>query len=104
MLKIKKGDKVKIIAGKNSGEESVVLSVLPSVNKVIVENVNMVTRHIKPDAQAMKKGERIKKESPIDISNVMLICPKTKKPTRVGFKIKEDGTKVRIAKISGEEI
>ncbi len=104
MLKIKKGDKVKVIAGKNSGEESVVLAVLPSINKVIVENVNMVTRHVKSDARAMKKGERIKKESPIDISNVMLICPKTKKPTRVGFKIKEDGTKVRIAKVSGEEI
>ncbi len=104
MLKIKKGDKVKVIAGKNSGEESIVLAVLPSVNKIIVENVNMVTRHIKPDTRAMKKGERIKKESPIDISNVMLICPKTKKPTRVGFKVKEDGTKVRIAKISGEEI
>ncbi len=104
MLKIKKGDRVKVIAGKNAGDESIVLSVIPNDNKIIVENVNMVTRHIKPDTQAMKKGERIKKESPIDISNVMLICPKTKKPTRVGFKVKEDGTKVRIAKVSGEEI
>ena len=104
MLKIKKGDKIVVIAGDDKGKQGVVMSVFPSQDRILVKGINLVKKHIKPDHQAMKKGEIIEKESPINVSNVKLLCPKTSKPTRVGFKIKEDGTKVRIAKISNEEL
>ena len=102
MLKIKKGDKVEILAGKDRGKRGEVTVVNPSERKVTVKKLNMVTRHIKPK-QAGQKGERITSEAQIDISNVALVCPHTDKPTRVGFKVKE-GSKVRISKKSGKEI
>jgi len=101
MLKIKKGDTVEVIAGKDKGTQSKVIAVLPQRDRVLVENVAIVTKHIKP-TQGGKKGERIKKESPIHISNVMLVDPGSKKPTRVGFQIDEKGVKNRIAKASGK--
>jgi len=102
MLKIKKGDKVEILAGKDRGKRGKVIAVLPKELKVIVEKVNVVTKHIKPK-QSGQSGERITVEAPIDISNVALVCPHTDKPTRVGFVVKE-GVKVRISKKSGKEI
>ncbi|MGN0131023.1 MAG: 50S ribosomal protein L24 [Lachnospiraceae bacterium] len=100
MLKIKKGDTVKVIAGKNKDKEGKVVSVDPKNGKVVVEGVNMVTKHMKP-SPANQNGGRIEMEAPIDASNVMLVV--NGKATRVGFKV-EDGKKVRYAKSTGEVI
>ena len=100
MLKIKKGDTVKVIAGKDKDKEGKVLSVDVKNSKVLVEGVNMITKHAKPSA-ANQNGGIIQKEAPIDISNVMLVHKG--KTTRVGFKI-ENGKKVRVAKATGEVI
>ena len=99
-LKIKKGDTVKVIAGKDCNTEGKVLSVDVENHKVLVEGVNMITKHAKP-SQANPEGGIIQKEAPIDISNVMLVHKG--KTTRVGFKI-ENGKKVRVAKATGEVI
>lgn len=96
-----KGDQVRIIAGKDKGKEGTISKVLKSKNKVIIENLNMVTKHIKP--QGGQEGGIISKEAAIDASNVMLLDPKTKEITRVGYKI-VDGKKKRIAKKSNQEI
>ncbi|MCQ2493126.1 MAG: 50S ribosomal protein L24 [Lachnospiraceae bacterium] len=100
MQKIKKGDTVQIIAGKDKGSEGKVKSVDPKNGKVVVEGLNMVTKHAKP-SQANPNGGIVEKEAPIDASNVMLVVKGQK--TRVGFKI-EDGKKVRVAKKTGEVI
>ena len=100
MLKIKKGDTVKVIAGKNKDKEGKVVSVDPKNGKVVVEGVNMVTKHMKP-SPANQNGGRVEMEAPIDASNVMLVV--NGKTTRVGFKF-EDGKKVRVAKKSGKVI
>jgi len=99
-LKIKKGDTVKVIAGKDCNAEGKVISVDRKNHKVVVEGVNMMTKHAKP-SQANPNGGIIHKEAPIDISNVMLVFKG--KPTRVGFKIEGD-KKVRFAKSTGEVI
>ena len=99
-MKIKKGDTVKVIAGRDSKAEGKVISVDVKKNRVIVEGVNMVTKHAKP-SQANPNGGIIQKEAPIDISNVMLVYKG--KPTRVGFKMDGD-KKVRFAKATGEVI
>ena len=98
MLKIKKGDTVRVIAGKDKGKEGKVLSVADG--KVVVEGVNMITKHTKPNA-ANPNGGIVQKEAPIDGSNVMLVH--NGKATRVGFDVK-DGKKVRVAKATGEVI
>jgi large subunit ribosomal protein L24 len=100
MQKIKKGDTVQIIAGKDKGQEGKVLSVNPKTNRVVVEGLNMVTKHTKP-SQANPNGGIVEKEAPIDISNVMLVVGG--KTTRVGFDFK-DGKKVRVAKATGKVI
>lgn len=100
MFKIKKGDMVKVIAGKNKDKEGKVVSVDPKHNRVVVEGVNMVTKHMKP-SPANQNGGRVEMEAPIDASNVMLVVDG--KVTRVGFKV-EDGKKVRYAKKTGEVI
>ncbi|GGD05504.1 50S ribosomal protein L24 [Aquisalinus flavus] len=100
--KIKKGDTVIILTGKDRGEEGTVLKVMPKEDRVLVEKVNMIKRHTRPSQ--MNNGGIISREAPIHISNVALKDPKTGKPTRVGFKINDDGTKVRVAKGSGEVI
>ena len=99
-LKIKKGDTVKVIAGKDNNKEGKVLSVDVKNGKVLVEGVNMITKHTKP-SQANPGGGIVQKEAPIDLSNVMYVHKG--KATRVGFKV-EDGKKVRIAKSTGEVI
>ncbi len=99
-LKIKKGDTVKVIAGKDKGAEGKVLSVDAKAMKVTVEGVNMVTKHTKPSA-ANQNGGIIQKEAPMDISNVMYLHKG--KPTRIGFKMDND-KKVRFAKSTGDVI
>ena len=100
MLKIKKGDTVKVIAGKDNGKEGKVVSVDQKTGTVVVEGVNMITKHAKPNA-ANPNGGIVQKEAPIDASNVMLVYKG--KATRVGFDVK-DGKKVRVAKATGEII
>ncbi|MBQ6822533.1 MAG: 50S ribosomal protein L24 [Bacteroidales bacterium] len=102
MNRIKKGDTVYVNAGNDKGKTGKVLSVDPAKDRAIVEGVNMVSKHTKPNAKQPQSGI-IKKEAPIHISNLNLIDPKSGKPTRVGFKVEGD-KKVRIAKKSGEEI
>ena len=101
MLKIKKGDTVKVIAGKNKDKEGKVISVDPKNNKIVVEGVNMVTKHAKPSA-ANQAGGRIEKEAPIDASNVMRVCPNCGKAVRTGIKTLEDGSKARYCKKCNE--
>ncbi|MCT4574716.1 MAG: 50S ribosomal protein L24 [Alphaproteobacteria bacterium] len=100
--KIKKGDNVIVLSGKDKGKTGEVVKSLPKDNKVIVAGVNMVKKHVKPSP--MSAGGIVEKEMAIDVSNVAIIDPKTKKPTRVGFKVLKDGKKVRFAKKSGEVI
>ena len=100
MLKIKKGDTVKVIAGKDNGKEGKVISVDAKKAKVVVEGVNMITKHTKPSAQN-QAGGIINQEAPIDASNVMYVH--NGKATRVGFAMK-DGKKVRVAKSTGDMI
>ncbi len=99
-LKIKKGDTVKVITGKDKDKEGKVISVDVQKGKVVVEGVNMITKHAKP-SQANPNGGIIQKEAAIDVSNVMLVFKG--KATRVGFEVK-DGKKVRVAKATGEVI
>jgi large subunit ribosomal protein L24 len=100
-MKLKKGDTVVVIAGKDKGSEGEVVRVLPAVNKVIVNGVNRAKKSTKPN-RVQQQGGIIDRDMPIDASNVMLVHKG--KPTRVGYKIQGDGTKVRIAKRNGEVI
>lgn len=102
-LHIKKGDTVIVLAGEDKGKTGKVLKMEREKMRAIVEGVNIVTKSAKPSAKN-PQGGFIKVEAPIHISNLSLIDPKSGKATRVGIKVKEDGTKVRIAKKSGEEI
>ena len=95
-----KGDKVIVIAGRDKGKTGVIQRVYPKLNKVVVENVNVRKKHKKP-SQSNPEGSIVEVYAPIDASNVMLIDPKTKKPTRIGHKIVK-GKKVRVAKKSGQ--
>jgi large subunit ribosomal protein L24 len=101
-MKIRKGDRVKVIAGRSKGKVGDVLRVLPSESRVVVAGVNMIKRHTKPNRN--EQGGIIEREAAIHVSNVALLDPKSDKPTRVGFKFLEDGRKVRIARASGETI
>jgi len=100
--KIKKGDRIVVMAGRDKGKTGEVRQVMPVEGRAIVAGVNMVRRHTKPSAQT--EGGILSKESPIHLSNLAIADPKSGKPTRVGFKILEDGRKVRFAKRSGELI
>jgi large subunit ribosomal protein L24 len=102
-LRIKKGDTALVIAGKNKGKSGRVLSVLPTKERVIVEGLNIVKKHMKPGKQ-YKQGGIIEKEAPIHISNVMLMCPKCNKPTRIGSTVYDDGRKLRTCKKCKEVI
>ena len=100
--KIKKGDKVVVISGRDKGRNGEVVRVLPREDRALVRGVNVVKRHQK---QTMKEeGGIVRKELPIHISNIAIADPKDGKPTRVGFKILDDGRKVRFAKRSGDLI
>ncbi|MFC1773402.1 50S ribosomal protein L24 [Pseudomonadota bacterium] len=104
MNKIRKGDDVVVKTGKDSGKRGTVLRVIPDLDKVVVENINVVKKHTKANPQAGVPGGIIEKEMPVDVSNVMLYNPITKKGDRVGFKILEDGRKVRIFKSNNEVV
>ena len=101
-LKIKKGDKVVVLTGRDKGAKGEVLAVDRDNRRVVVQGVNMVTRHAKPSQTSA--GGIEKKELSIHISNLALADPKGGKPTRVGYKTLKDGTKVRVARKSGETI
>ncbi|MBP0444962.1 50S ribosomal protein L24 [Roseomonas sp. SSH11] len=100
--KIKKGDRVQVLTGKDKGKRGEVLSVSPVENRAVVQGVNIVKRHAKPQGMNQPGGIQ-EKEAPIHLSNLALIDPKSDKPTRVGFRIDGD-KKVRVAKASGEVI
>lgn len=100
--KIKKGDKVVILTGRDKGKSGEVLSVIPAEDRVVVSGVNLVKRHTR--ASATSQGGIVTKEAPIHRSNVALADPKSGKATRVGFKKLADGSKVRVAKKSGEAL
>ena len=101
-MKIKKGDRVKVIAGRSKGKVGDVLRVLPTESRVVVSGVNMIKRHTKPNRN--EQGGIVEREAAIHVSNVALIDPKSDKPTKVGFKFLEDGRKVRFARASGETL
>ena len=100
--RIKKGDQVIVLAGKDKGRKGEVLQVMPKENRALVARINMVQRHQRQTQTS--EGGIIQKEAPIHLSNIALVDPKEDKPTRVGFKFDEDGNKVRFAKRSGEVI
>ncbi|MBU0582955.1 MAG: 50S ribosomal protein L24 [Alphaproteobacteria bacterium] len=102
MQKIKKGDNVVVLAGKDKGRTGEVLRVMPKDDKAVVSGINQVRRHQKQSQS--QEGGIITKEAPIHLSNLALADPKDGKPTRVGFQTQKDGTKVRVAKRSGEVI
>lgn len=101
-MHVKKGDKVKVLSGKDRGKEGTILEAYPKKERVLVEGVNMVKIHAKP-SQDNPQGGILNQEAPIHASNVLPIDPKTGEPTRVGYEVK-DGKKVRIAKKSGEPL
>jgi len=101
--KIKKGDRVIVLAGRDKGRQGEVFEVIPTENRAKVRGVNMVKRHTRPSAQNAEGGI-ISKEAAVHLSNLSLLDPKDGKPTRVGFKVLEDGRKVRFAKRSGDLI
>jgi large subunit ribosomal protein L24 len=101
-LKIRKGDRVVVVTGRDKGKAGQVLNVLPAENRAIVQGVNVVRRHQKQSAS--QEGGIVSKEMPIHLSNLALADPKSGKPTRVGYKFLKDGKKVRVARRSGEVI
>lgn len=103
MLKIKKNDKVKILSGKDKGKSGKILRIDADGDKVYVERLNIISRHTRQKDQT-KPGGIIKKEGPINISNVILVCPNCGKPARVGFETKDSGEKIRICKKCKQQI
>lgn len=103
-MKIKKGDQVQITAGRDRGARGRVLRVFPSSSRVLVEGVNKIKRHTRPNPQRQIQGGVIEREAPIHVSNVMLICPESGQPSRVGRKRLEDGRGARVVKKSGTTI
>ena len=101
-LKIKKGDKVIVLTGREKGKTGEVVRVLRKEDRVLVQGVNLIKRHTRPSQ--VSAGGIIEKEAPLHISNVAHVDPKGDKPTRVGFRVEKDGRKVRFAKRSGEAI
>jgi large subunit ribosomal protein L24 len=102
-LKIKKGDRVRVLTGKDRGKTGEVMRALPETGKVIVDGVNVAKKHQKA-TRATMQGGIIDKDMPIDVSNVAVLSPKDGKPTKVGYKIGADGTKVRICRRTGAEL
>ena len=102
-MHVRSKDQVVVISGKDKGKKGKITAAYPKTGKVVVEGVNMVTKHQKA-RNAMQPGGIIHKEAPINASNVMLVCPKCKKGVRVGYSVLENGTKVRVCKKCGASI
>ncbi|MBD3223032.1 50S ribosomal protein L24 [bacterium] len=100
-MRIKKGDTVRVTSGNDKGKEGKVLKVFPRTNRVIVEKINLIKRHTRA-TQQNPQGGIVEKEAPINASNVMLVCPNSKKPTRIGKEILSDGSRARVSKQSGD--
>ena len=101
-MNFKKGDKVVVISGKDKGKEGTITHVLRNENRVVVEGINIVKKHVKGNGQTAGSINEV--EAPIHASNVMIIDPKTKKPTRIGHKIDKDGKKIRISRKSNASL
>ena len=101
--RIKKGDQVVVITGADKGRRGEVLQVLPKLDRAVVRGVRIVKRHTKPSGMG-QPGGIVEKEGPIHLSNLMLVDPKSDKPTKVGFRVLDGGRKVRVAKVTGEVI
>ena len=101
-MKLKTNDQVQIIAGKDKGKKGKIIKSFPRTNKIVVEKVNIRTKHIKKTHQ--KAGEIVKFEAPIDVSNAMLVCPNCSKPSRVGYQKGKDDKKTRICKKCKEQV
>ena len=102
-IKLKKGDRVRVLTGKDRGKEGVIMRVLPKDNKVIVDGVNVAKKHQKART-ATSQGGIIDKDMPIPVPNVALLSPSDGKPTKVGYKVLDDGTKIRVCRRTGAEI
>jgi large subunit ribosomal protein L24 len=102
-IKLKKGDRVRVLTGKDRGKEGVIMRVLPKDNKVIVDGVNVAKKHQKART-ATSQGGIIDKDMPIPVPNVALLSPSDGRPTKVGYKVLEDGTKIRVCRRTGAEI
>ncbi|HZN11126.1 MAG TPA: 50S ribosomal protein L24 [Blastocatellia bacterium] len=103
-LKVKKNDQVLVISGRDKGKRGRVIEVLTKKGKVMVEGVGMVKKHVRPNRQRGIAGGIVERESAIQVSNVLVLDPATRKPTRVGFQVLQDGRKVRVAKKTGATI
>jgi len=100
-MRIRKNDMVLVISGNDKGKKGKILKVFPSSNRIIVEKVNIIKRHTKA-SKDVPQGGIIEKEGPINASNVMLVCPNSGKPTRIGKEILADGSRARVSKRTGE--
>ena len=100
-MKIKKGDSVEVKSGKDAGKRGRVLRVDRDRGRVVVEGVNMIKRHTRPNPQKKIQGGLVEREAAIHASNVMVVSPDSGRPTRVGYKILDDGRKVRVSKVDG---
>lgn len=103
-LKIKKNDQVLVIAGRDKGAKGRVLRVFPQTGRAIVERVNLVKKHTRPNPQKQVQGGIVEREAPIRVDNLKVIDPDSGKPTRIGRKRLDDGRGVRVAKVSGAEL
>ncbi len=100
-MRIRKNDTVRVISGNDRGKEGKVLKVFPVKNRIIIEKINMIKRHTKA-SKDMPQGGILEQEGPIEASNVLLVCPNTGKPTRIGKQLLSDGSRARVSKKSGE--
>jgi large subunit ribosomal protein L24 len=100
-MKIKKGDTVEVISGKDAGTRGRVLVIDRSRERLVIEGVNMIKRHTRPNPQKNVKGGIVEREAPIHVSNVMVVSPDSGQRSRIGFRILDDGRKVRVAKVDG---
>jgi len=101
-IRLKKNDLVEVVAGRDSGKRGKILAVLPEKGRVIVQGVNFIKRHTRPNPQKNIKGGIAEREAPIHVSNVMIVSPDDDKKTRIGSKLLPDGRKVRISRRGGE--
>jgi len=103
-FKVKKNDQVIVLSGRDKGKRGRVIEVLTKKGKVLIEGVGMIKKHVRPNRQRGIAGGVVPREAPIDISNIMVLEPSTRKPTRVGYQTLQDGRKVRVSKKTGAVI